>query len=257
MRLPKPLIFTSAIFLMLLAGTGRSETPALPYDHMHFGVPDPAKAVEWYSKYLGGRPGPQGEPPDRVLIGDTRFAFLKNEAAQPSEGSAIDHIGLSFADLDAKLKELEGAGVKIVSPMRDVPGLFKLAFIEDPWGTKIELVQDAETLGFHHVHLRAPDPAAALKWYQDSFGGEQGKLKGRLDGLRYGTIWLLAQKGDATPSAGHAIDHLGWRVANLDASAVELKAKGVKFTSEPRALRDLRIAFVESPGAVKIELVQR
>ena len=253
----RPLLFACAIVTILLAGSARSQTPTRPYDHMHFGVPDPAKAVEWYGKYMGGRPGPPGEPSDRVLIGDTRFAFLKNEAAQPSEGSAIDHIGLSFADLDAKMKELEQAGAKIVSPVRDVPGLFKLAFIEDPWGTKIELVQDPETLGFHHVHLRAPDPQAALKWYQETFGGEPGKLKGRLDGVRYGTLWLLAQKGDATPSAGHAIDHLGWRMVDLDAAAVELKAKGVKFTSEPRALRDLRIAFVESPGGVKIELVQR
>src|SRR5438309_847128 len=143
MTIMRPLLFLCALFTILLGGAAGSETPTLPYDHMHFGVPDPAKAVEWYGKYLGGKPGPQGEPPDRVLFGATRFAFLKNDAPQPSEGSAIDHIGLSFADLDAKMKELEGAGVKIVSPVRDVPGLFKLAFIEDPWGTKIELVQDA------------------------------------------------------------------------------------------------------------------
>ena len=253
----RSLLFACSLIVVLPAGSGRAQTPTLPYDHMHFGVPDPARAVEWWGKHLGGLPGPAGEPADRLMFGSVRFAFLKTEAPQPSAGSAVDHIGLSFPDLDAKMKEFEQAGIKIVTPLRDVPGLFKLAFIEDPWGTKIEVVQDAETLGFHHVHLRAPDPPAVLKWYLDTFGGEQAKLKGRLDAVRYGTLWLLAQQGEATPTSGHAIDHLGWRTPNLDALAGELKARGVKFTSEPRALRDLRIAFVESPAAVKIELVQR
>jgi len=36
--------------------------------------------------------------------------FLRNEKAQPSAGSALDHIGFSFADLDAKMNELEADG---------------------------------------------------------------------------------------------------------------------------------------------------
>ena len=46
-----------------------------------------------------------------------------------------------------------------------------MAFIEDPWGVKIELAQDTERLGFHHIHLNAPDPDASLKWYEDMLGG--------------------------------------------------------------------------------------
>jgi catechol 2,3-dioxygenase-like lactoylglutathione lyase family enzyme len=149
------------------------------YDHVHFGVPDPLKAVEWYAKYMGGQPGPAGEPGDRLLFGKIRFIFLKTDNPLPSAGSAIDHIGFSFSDLDAKMKEFEAAGIKVVTPVREVPGLFKLGFIEDPWGAKIEVVQDPETLGFHHVHLRAPDPEATLKWYLDMFGGERTKLKGQ------------------------------------------------------------------------------
>ena len=54
---------------------------------------------------------PMTEGPDRLMLGDTRLIFLKNDKAQPSSGSAIDHIGFSFADLDAKLKEFEAGGV--------------------------------------------------------------------------------------------------------------------------------------------------
>src|SRR5438045_8134957 len=204
-------------------------------DHIHLNVPDQARGVEWYQKYFGGKP--MTEAPDRLMLGDTRLIFLRNDKGQPSAGSALDHIGFSVADLDAKMKELEAAGVKVVTPARDVQGLFKLAFVEDPWGTRIEVVQDPEKLGLHHVHLRAPDPAATLAWYKEKFGGDTGKLKDRIDGVRYSGVWILVQRGDATPSEGHAIDHIGWRTANLAQTALQLKAQDVKFTSEPRPLR--------------------
>src|SRR5439155_5547345 len=137
-----------------------AQTPILPIlDHIHLNVPDQAKAVEWYQKNLGGQP--MTEAPDRLMLGDTRLIFLRNANGQPSTGSALDHIGFSFADLDAKMKDLEAAGVKIVTPVREVAGLFKLGFIEDPWGTRIELVQDPEKLGLHPGPLPAPRPAGA------------------------------------------------------------------------------------------------
>ena len=55
--------------------------------------------------------------------------------------------------------------------------------------------------------------------------------------MKYSGVWILAQRGDATPSEGHAIDHIGWRTPNLDAKTKELKAQNVKFTTEPRPLR--------------------
>jgi lactoylglutathione lyase len=247
--------------VIAIATPALAQTAILPVvDHIHLNVPDQAEAVRWYQKNLGG--DPMTEAPDRLMIGETRLIFLKNANGQPSTGSALDHLGFSFADLDAKIKELEAAGVKIVTPVRDVAGLFKLGFIEDPWGTRIELVQDPEKLGLHHVHLRAPDPAATLAWYKEKFGGESAKLKDRLDGLRYSGVWILVQRGDATPSEGHAIDHIGWRTPNLAAKTAELKGQSVKFTTEPRPLvlasgTTVNFAYLEGPAGAKIELVQR
>jgi lactoylglutathione lyase len=244
-----------------IAAPAAAQTPIMPIlDHIHLNVPDQAKAVEWYEKNFGGTP--MTEAPDRLMFGDTRLIFLKNDKGQPSTGSALDHLGFSFADLDAKMKELEAAGVKVVTPVRDVAGLFKLGFVEDPWGTRIEVVQDAEKLGLHHVHLRAPDPAATLAWYKEKFAGESGKLKDRLDGLKWGGVWILVQRGEAVPSEGHAIDHIGWRTPNLAAKTAELKEQAVKFTTEPRPLKlasgtMVNFAYLEGPAGAKIELVQR
>jgi catechol 2,3-dioxygenase-like lactoylglutathione lyase family enzyme len=205
------------IAALMLAPAGASAQGFRPiFDHIHLAAPDVPAALAWYRQYFGGEP--MTEAPDRLMYGDTRLIFQRRDSAQPSQGSSVDHIGFSVADIDRLVKRMESDGVKIAQPVRDVAGLFKLAFIEDPWGTRIEVVQDSAKLGLHHVHLRAPDPAAALAWYSTNFGGPSGKLKDRIDGLNLSGVWLLVAKGDAVPSQGHSIHHIGLRAIDLDAS---------------------------------------
>ena len=78
----------------------------------------------------------------------------------------------------------------------------------------------------------------------------------------FSSMWVLVQRGESVPSEGHAVDHVGWRVTDLNAKVAELKAKGVKVTSEPRPLKlangtTIYYAYVEGPAGTKIELVQR
>lgn len=229
-------------------------------DHIHLSVPDQAEAVEWYRKHFGGEPMTEG--PDRLMFGETRLLFRRDEAAQPSSGSVLDHVGFSVSDLDATVSALEADGATVVTPARDVEGLFRLAFLDDPWGVRLEVVQDPDKLGLHHVHLRGVDPAATLAWYVDKFGGAVSKLKDRIDGINYGGVWVLARDGDARPSQGQAIDHIGFRPLNVDDAVTGLKEKNVTVTTEPRPLTlpsgvSMRLAFIEGPDGARIELVQR
>ena len=140
--------------------------------------------------------------------------------------------------------------------------------MEDPWGTRIEVVQDPELLGLHHVHLRAPNPDEVFTWLLAKFGGERTKLKGRLDAIKYSAagfsdVWILVQRGDAEPSEGHAIDHIGWRsVGPLNKTIDDLRATGVTVLSEPRRLPlpngpAINFSYVAGPAGAKIELVER
>jgi catechol 2,3-dioxygenase-like lactoylglutathione lyase family enzyme len=231
MRLLAIALFTT---LVTNAAAAQSTTSAtLPYDHMHLAAPDQAKAVEWYQQMFGGVTTPEGK--DRLLFGKTRFIWMKSETAQPSADTAIDHIAFSIADR--------------------APG-----FITDPWGVKIEIVNDPALRGFHHVHLRSTDPAASLAWYRQRFGGEAAKFNGA-DALKYGDVLVLVDKSGAapTPSAGHALDHVGWRVTDLDKTLADLK--GIKVvqgvTNLQLATGPVRFSFVEDPSGTKIELVQR
>lgn len=229
----------------------------LDFHNVHIRVPEPAKAGEWYVKYLGAT---TGRSPQLINFGKTLIEFVKTDNPQPSVGSVIDHFGLSYADLASKMKDFEAGGAKILTPMRDTPGLFALGFIQDPWATKIEVVQDPETLGFHHVHLRVPDPTASLKWYEETFGGQRSKLKGRIEGLRYGTVWLLAAssgKDTVAPSLDRAIYNIAFLVPNVDAAVGVLKGRTVKTRVEPRSIGSVRYAFVQDPNGVEIELIHQ
>ena len=262
----RAILSAALLSLALGAATRSASAQTFPYDHLHLNVPDPAAAAAWYEKYFGAQRLAEG--PDRLMFGSTRFLFMRKADAKPSSGSVVDHLGFSFPDLAAKMKEFEAAGIKIVTPMRDAPGLFKLAFVEDPWGTRIEMVQDPELLGLHHIHMRAPDPDEVFTWLQAKFGGERTKLKGRIDGIKYGaagfsSVWILVQRGESEPSEGHAIDHIGFRsVGPLGATIDGLRAKGVTVTSEPRPLAmangpGVNFSYVAGPAGARIEIVER
>jgi hypothetical protein len=104
------------------------------------------------------------------------------------------------------MKKLQADGVKVVMPAMTMQGM-KMAQVVDPWGTLIEVVQDPQKLGLHHVNLRSPNPTGSLAWFADTFGGTVTKYNGQVEGINYGGVWLFGKQGASTPSAGHAIDH--------------------------------------------------
>ena len=268
---------------------------APPFDSIHLAVPEMSQARDWYLKNIGGN---AGETADQIGFGKwtgdhplpIQLIFQASADAQPSAGSVIDNLGFSFDDVVQKVKELQAAGVKVVEPVTEPSGSWKRAIVEDPWGTRLELVEDPDLLGLHHVTLRVKDPKSGLDWYVRAFGGDRTTIKG-VDAIRYRDLslfYLFAVKDDqAVPSEGHSIDHLAWGPLDLDKVVNDLKTLGVTFSSNPnprgypacklvggdaeeggnaRAIRRLyctqpdqlphRIVFLEAPDGVRVELLQ-
>jgi predicted enzyme related to lactoylglutathione lyase len=233
-------------------------TRAIGYDNVHIRVLDPDKAAGWYVSALGARLStPPATGTAQVTFGANVITITRGSSVQTSAGTLIDHFGLSFKDLDAAVKRAEAAGANVTTPIRESPGIFRYAYIEDPWGVRIEMVEDAEHLGFHHVHLRVKDPEATLAWYEQ-FGGERAKLGGKVDGVRFNGVWLFAMSSGAdTPAPPAAIMLVALRVNDVDAALRGLNAAGIKTAAEPRDLPALRYAFVEDPNGIRVELVKR
>ncbi len=247
-------------------------TLAASYHHVHITAPSPTEAVKWYTLHMECQP--VAERTDVANCHGVELEFAIQTTLGGTQGTGVNHIGFSFPDLAAKMAELEavgvrGAGVRLQrfedgSTFRDVPGLFKLGFIFDPWGTRIELVEDLDRLGFHHVHLSATHPAATLAWYREVLGGEPARLKGRLNGLRFDDIWVLVSQHDEgapAPTAGRALDHLGFVVPDLDLLAADMREQRVAFEQQPMVPENGRgvakRAFLAGPDNVRLAVVER
>ena len=107
-------------------------------------------------------------------------------------------------------------------------------------------------------------PTRQRRWRDSPAVRRQGRAI-RKQGVLYQLRRRVAVRhtgANGEPSAGHSIDHIGFRPANVDNSVAALKAMSVKVTTEPRPLvlpsgTAMRLAFIEGPGGVRIELVQR
>jgi len=255
---PLALLAASATVLAAQSATMHPET--MMYDHVHLAVPDPAAAAAWYGRHFGGEPVDGRD--DRTLIGVTRFIFRQEANPRPSEGGAVDHLGFSVTDVAAKLRELEADGATIATPRREVPGLFPISFVVDPWGVRLEIVEEPQHLGFHHIHLRTTDVEATMQEYLKLFGGVRTPMRGSRDAILYpGNVWLMFANGGGFPSAGSVIDHLGWRALDLEPKLAEMRSKSVEVTRGPNDLTfengTISVFFIEGPRDVTVEIVQR
>ena len=130
-RLLSVLVFAAALAPFVPVSAQAPAVRSTGFHNVHLRVADPAAAADWYIKNLGATKAPA---PFSVAFGRTLIALVGTKTPQPSEGSAIDHIGISYPDLRAKMKEWEAAGVKILRPAAEAKGMFAYAYIEDPWG---------------------------------------------------------------------------------------------------------------------------
>ena len=113
---------------------------------------------------------------------------------------------------------------------------------------------------FDHVHLNCSDINEAVSFYIEKFGGEklsEGEVAGtNMVNIGFGGVRLLLNdKAPSSPPAGSSVDHIGFRVADVDAAAGVLKEKGAEFLIEPIEIAEgVKIAFVTGPDNVMIEI---
>jgi catechol 2,3-dioxygenase-like lactoylglutathione lyase family enzyme len=260
-------VLTLAGALLAMISTAAAATQL---HHVHLATPSTSESVKWYARHLGCEPV-EGRP-KVVECGGMAIEFVAGPTLGSSQGTGVNHISLSYPDVRAKMDELEavgvgGAGVRLQrfedgSTIRSYAGLFDHGFIFDPWGTRIELVQVPNVIGFHHVHLESLDPEATLTWYAETMGGERSQYGGKLDGVLFDGVWLLADRreGDSlAPTDLRAVDHLSFVADDLPSLAEQLKEQGIDMqapTVPEGARSDAKRAFLSGPDGVLIALVE-
>ena len=115
---------------------------AADYHHVHITASSPSEAVSWYTEHMDCQPA--ADRRDAADCGGVELVFVVQPTMGSTQGTGVNHIGFSYANLEAKMADLEavgvrGSGVRLQrfedgSTLRDIPGLFKIGFIFDPWG---------------------------------------------------------------------------------------------------------------------------
>lgn len=104
-----------------------------------------------------------------------------------------------------------------------------------------------------HLHLRVSDLDVHKKLWVDTLGAKVVKL-GRLEAYQFPGVQVLLTKGAPTGGTdGCVVDHLGFKVTDLDAAKAKLTAAGGKLLSENPKTRQM---FIEFPDAIKVEFTE-
>lgn len=105
-------------------------------------VNDMDESIEFYREVMGFEIDSQYDlgPAGKITLlkgeGETMVELIKN----PVDETGLFSIGMDVEDINAKVEELKSKGAKItMEPMQITVGT--LAFLEDPNGVKIALIQ--------------------------------------------------------------------------------------------------------------------
>lgn len=197
-------------------------TATCRFDRLTLNASDPAAAADWYARHFGGSlldgaatEGEGGLVAARFRAGDGTADLLWRgaEAPGPSLGTGLDHSGWSVDKLDeTHAAMLADGATEFWEPRHFGPAKLYISFVTDPWGAKIELLEDANHPGFHHVHILGPDCEADRAWLLERAPGKAETFMGVLLAVHYDSMRVLFRQTDdeLAPTAGRAIDHLAW-----------------------------------------------
>lgn len=124
-------------------------------EHIAFNIQDPVAASAWYAEHLGMRV-------IRAAGDETQIHFLvdgsdqtviefycNTKSAVPdyaSLGPFSLHVAFAVDDIDVERQRLVAAGAVIDGETLIMPSGDKLAFLRDPWGLVVQLVERREPL---------------------------------------------------------------------------------------------------------------
>jgi len=127
-------------------------------------------------------------------------------------------------------------------------------------------VSESLITGLNHIHIICSDLAASESWFVDGVGAElveRRESRGMATSeLRLAGICLLlrgAHEHEAVAAGAqrrYGPDHFALEVADVDATVETLRARGVVIAREPANSARNRVAFIQGPDDLVIELVR-
>jgi len=252
-------------------------------NHVGIVIRDLEKSLAFYEGALGGKvvsrniiPSSQTDVVYLQITGGMIELLHRREPA-PSEVFGITHIGFMTDDLDGDFRALVDAGVTpLAQPKVAGSGVGRIAFVADPNGARVELLQrqpDYRTApvanglieSFDHYSMVANDLGAAMEFYRRRLGMkslrtmrvESRQLDMEYLHYDYDVLELLHRP---EPQAGPIFGHFALRVESVERALARMAAQGLapEAGSPKRAGTGLGlVGIVPDPDGVRVELVDR
>jgi catechol 2,3-dioxygenase-like lactoylglutathione lyase family enzyme len=123
----------------------KAQAAPIQLHHVHFFGERNAEMQAWYAKTFGAAAAQQvpGQAFMTAQLPGVTLSFSPSQTPTVgTTGRALDHIGFEIKGLEAFTKKLEADGIPLTVTYRTIPALdVAIAFIQDPWGTNIELTE--------------------------------------------------------------------------------------------------------------------
>jgi catechol 2,3-dioxygenase-like lactoylglutathione lyase family enzyme len=247
------------------------------YGHHHVNATNPAEHKKFWADTLGGTVIKVGTDGREIIRMPNVLIFMREQAAKGgTKGSVHDHIGLSVPNLRATLAKVTANGFRNITAQDSLPGqkvvndivelgagpVSALAYVLGPDDVKVEVMEmkaQTEPVKLHHIHFFGHQQAEMRDWYVKVFGATPAAganpnfITANLPGVG---LNFTATPAPTAPTAGRALDHIGFEVKNLAEFLARLEKQGIKPTVTLRRVDalGLNIAFIVDPWGTNIEL---
>ncbi|MEO8025530.1 MAG: VOC family protein [Bryobacteraceae bacterium] len=295
MPLPGLLRASCLLFAIAIPAHPQDAEPLAHFHHVHLNATDAKAAIDFYTTKFESQKAKFAGVADAVLAQKSWLLFTKVATPPKSEiTSAIWHIGWGAENMQETYQNQLDSGTRFATPITDISdqgdgkggnGRFWFAYVDGPDHALIELNTSANHR-FGHVHLLSNDPIAASEWYMKEFGlTRRGGAPSREARYRKGrqtapAVSLMmdnvnviiypvgnakaafpeAWKGreDLESSKDHVLDHIGFRVTNVDETLLRLKRDGVRILAEPVSILGGKVKyfFIEGPDHIRLEVLE-
>jgi catechol 2,3-dioxygenase-like lactoylglutathione lyase family enzyme len=254
------------------------------FNHYGIVVRDLKASLDFYEKLFAARVVYNGHIPSTntaviyLQIAGGMIELLHPAVPKPDETFGITHLAFLSDDLDGDYARLVGRGYTgLVQPKAAGSGVGRLAFLSDPNGARVELIQRDLKMregiiahpvirSFDHYSLTANDLKGALRFYRDDLGMKvlkQMEVPARSLTMvylhwDYDVLELLHRPEPNTKDSIYG--HVAMRVDEVDAAQRWFAERGVPAEPgmpKPAGTGIGRIGMVRDPDGVKIELVDR
>ncbi|HVY16703.1 MAG TPA: VOC family protein [Rhodopila sp.] len=115
-------------------------------------------------------------------------------------------------------------------------------------------------LSVQHVHLKAHDVEATIKYYMDNFGAtRKAEMPGRgwqldLHGVQLNVTGLISEQNH---KQFYGIEHMAIVTDDYPGTLAKLRGNGVEILEELKGGSGNRVAFVQAPDGAQMEIIEK